>query len=104
MSKLTIVILLVVACTGFFGSVHILTSDSGQGFDAEEFFSFGWSALVALLSVAASAAITRLIVQIKRAAQILLSFFFYSWRNSHYDESGHKFTGLFPSLETYCSL
>jgi hypothetical protein len=102
LSRLTIIILLIITCTGFFGSIHIMANHHSQGLDIEELFSSGWSGAVALLCVTVPAAIARLIVQIKLSAQILFSFFFYGWRNSHYDEGGHNFTGLFPSLETYC--
>ncbi len=101
MTRSIIVILLFVNCAVIFGGVHIMASHPGQSFDIEEFFSFGWNAVAGLLCVAAAVLTVSLICQIQRGAHIILSFCLYAWRNSHYDEGGHNFTGLFSSLEAY---
>jgi len=101
-ARLAIFILLIATCTGVLGGIHIVTSHQGQVLDVEELLPDVWSGFTVLFCVTIAALIARLIVQINLSAQILFSFFFYGWRNSHYDEGGHNFTGLFPSLETYC--
>ena len=100
MTRSIIVILLIVNCAVIFGGVHLMASHPDQSLAIEDYFSFGWNAVAGLVSVSAALLIVSGMYQIQRGTQILLSFFFYAWRNSYYGRAGRRFTRLFSSLET----
>jgi hypothetical protein len=101
--KLISVILLIATCVAFVGSVSIAVRDPGSDLDMEELFLFAWNEIVAMPCAPAIAFVILWMIQITISAQILFSFFFYSWRNSIYDGDTPGFKMLFSSLETKSS-
>ena len=100
MKKTIIILLLIATCLAFIGSISMLASDPGRDLDMEEFFLSTWYGFAAVLCLTAVMFIVRWMFQVRLSAQILLSFFFYSWRNSIYDGDTRRSLTLFPSLET----
>jgi len=91
---------LVIVC-GVIVDAHDIATQSGLDPDEVEIplgdFSvplFGLSCAVLAVSLA------RFIAQIKLSAEIIISFFCYSWRNSIYGKTQQIFPSLFLSLET----
>ena len=103
MGRLVILVALLtlVVVFGVIVDAHDIATRSGLDPDEAEIplgdFSvplFGLSFAVLAVSLA------RFIAQIKLSAEITISFFYYSWRNSIYGKTRQIFPSLFLSLET----
>ncbi len=103
MTKFIVIILLIANRIMFSVRINILARDFGRDLNAARLSLSNWTWDVTLLFWAVVRLTVRWIALVKLSAQILLSFFFYSWRNSIYDGAARKFIGLFSSLETETS-
>lgn len=99
-TKFFTIMLLISICLTFTGIIHILAPDTVQDVDVGDCSFSILNRVVDPLCEGAILFILRCIAQVQISLQILLSFFFYSWRNTIYKRIARRFSFLFPSLET----
>lgn len=91
---------LVVVC-GVVVDAHDIAKRSGLDPDEAQIPLGDFSVpLLGLSCAVIAASLARFIAQIKLSTEIILSFFYYSWRNSIYGKTQPIFPSLFLSLET----
>ena len=100
MTKFILIILLIVNRIMFSVKVNILDRDFSRDLNIARSALSNYTCSVASLSAAVIKLTVRWMIQVKISGQIVLSFFFFSWRNSVYNENGRRNSALFSGLET----
>lgn len=100
MNKFIAIVFLIVNRIKFSVRVNILERDFRHDLNTARLSFSRWTRDIAMLPWDVIRLIVRWIALVKLSAQIVLSFFFYSWRNSIYDGAARKFIELFSNLET----
>jgi len=103
MTKFIVIILLIANRIMFSVRINILARDFGRDLNKARLSLSNLAWDVTMLFWAVVSLMVRWIALVKLSAQIILSFFFYSWRNSIYDGPARKFIALCSSLETKTS-
>lgn len=94
---LIVLLILTVTCLGVIVSDHATVTLSGLAPDVAENIPVGLSCILVTVSAILVALIARLINHVKLSRQIILSFFFYSWRNSIYNRTHQMLPSYFEA-------
>jgi len=94
-----LLLLFLAVCNGVVFGAHTIVTQSGLDPDMEENIEVSSSFLLVASSTFWAGLAARLIAQILLSTQIILSFFFYSWRNVIYGEPNLTVAPLSKSLE-----
>ena len=94
MIRLTVLLILMVGCEGVVLDAHALASRSGLDPDVAENIEIGLNCVLFTSCTILAALTVRFMNQVKLNKQIILSFFFCSWRNSIYGKTHRILTRL----------
>ncbi len=94
---LVILLILTVTCSGLTVSAHTAATQSGLDPDVAGIIEIGLNCVLITACAIIATIMARFIAQVKLSKQILLSFFFYSWRNYVYGKN-HQ---ILPTLSIF---
>jgi hypothetical protein len=97
---LIVLLLILAVCMGVIISAHAVANHSGLDPDVTENINVGVNYLLVASWTFLAALIARLINLVKISKEIILGFFFYSWRNSIYGKTYQILLSPFSGLET----